>query len=90
MRSESKITDVLEAGPQYKSKVKFEVIEDISASHAWDSIFQATPYDYVVHVAAAAPYSKGNLHNDFIKPGVNGYVLSSVRSIAMLILFAGI
>jgi len=70
VRSESKITDVLAAGPQYKDKAKFAVVEDISSSDAWDSIFQATPFDYVVHVAAAIPFSDGSLQVGFIKPGV--------------------
>jgi len=59
--------------PEWAGKLDFAVVEDYASEGAFDAIFQAKAYDYIIHVAAplfgpdAIDYDK-----DYLRPGVVG------------------
>jgi len=73
VRRTSAGNDLLANHPEWSGKVAFEVVEDYARKGAFDDIFQARGYDYVVHTAAPMPKATAlNFDEDFLLPGVDG------------------
>ncbi|KAI7266165.1 hypothetical protein KC343_g1275 [Hortaea werneckii] len=73
VRRASAGNELLANYPEWNNKFDFEVVEDYTRKGAFDGIFQARDYDYVVHTAAPTP--KATAHDfdkDFLRPGVDG------------------
>lgn len=59
--------------PEWTKKFNFEVVEDYTRKGAFDNVFQAREYDYVVHTAAPMPKATAlDFDEDFLRPGVDG------------------
>ncbi|KAI7244519.1 hypothetical protein KC343_g649 [Hortaea werneckii] len=73
VRRTSAGNDLLANHPEWSGKVAFEVVEDYARKGAFDDIFQARGYDYVIHTAAPMPKATAlNFDEDFLRPGVDG------------------
>ncbi|KAI6815702.1 hypothetical protein KC365_g16122 [Hortaea werneckii] len=70
---------------EWNGKFDFEVVEDYGREGAFDAIFQARKYDYIVHTAAPMPKASAlDFDRDFLHPGVDGSLslLDSVHTYA--------
>ncbi|KAJ9609188.1 hypothetical protein H2200_006960 [Cladophialophora chaetospira] len=73
VRSQVKADDVFTAHPEFKTKVRLVAVPDMSASGAYDKIFEGTQFDFVIHTAAPVPDGGGkDFDKDFLEPGVQG------------------
>lgn len=78
LRSPQKASQILASGPvtalpqDIRSRLHTAVIPDLLAPTAYDEVFKANKFDYVVHVASPIPNGSPDHEEFLIKPAVQG------------------
>lgn len=74
VRSPTKAELVLSLHPEWKGKVEFVFVPEISTAGAFDQVIKATNHelDYVIHTASPVNFSVKDVKTDLIDPAVHG------------------
>ncbi|KAI9851188.1 MAG: hypothetical protein M1838_004298 [Thelocarpon superellum] len=73
VRSEDKAQQLLKKHAAWEGKVHFSFVPDLSASHAFDKLFDK-PYDFIVHTASPVTFKVNDIQKDLIDPAVQGTI----------------
>jgi len=71
-RDAVKAQKLYEIFPLYKNTVKFVSVSDFTVPGAFDKVFQADHFDYVMHTASPIPFAASDLKKEIIDPGPIG------------------
>ena len=76
VRSPSKGQALLSTHPEWEHKIKFVYVPDLTASNAFDKIFNKAPedggFDYVIHTASPVTFVVEDVERDLVEPAVKG------------------
>ncbi|KAI9641702.1 hypothetical protein NHQ30_009558 [Ciborinia camelliae] len=76
VRSPSKANQILELHPEWKGKVEFVFVPEITTPGAFDHVFKDQAkeggFDYVIHTASPVTFSAKDVKKDLIDPAVHG------------------
>jgi nucleoside-diphosphate-sugar epimerase len=72
VRTEEKAQNVISLHPSWKDHITWVYIADIGAAHAYDEVFQAGPFNYIIHTASPVDFSVTDFEAQMIAPAVKG------------------
>ncbi|APA13259.1 hypothetical protein sscle_10g080290 [Sclerotinia sclerotiorum 1980 UF-70] len=76
VRSSSKADQILELHPEWRGKVEFVFVPEITTPGAFDHVFKAQEekggFDYIIHTASPVTFSVKDVKKDLIDPAVHG------------------
>ncbi|KAG4025570.1 hypothetical protein MFRU_055g00430 [Monilinia fructicola] len=78
VRSSLKADQILEIHPEWKGKVEFVFVPEITTPGAFDHVFKDQAkkggFDYVIHTASPVTFSINDVKKDLIDPAVHGTI----------------
>jgi nucleoside-diphosphate-sugar epimerase len=83
VRSQAKAEQVLSDFPNYRSKLDFGIVPDITTPGAFDEVVKSTPpFDIVIHTASPFLYKVISSNLEFLDPAIKGTleILKSVKA----------
>ena len=77
VRSPSKAQALLSTHPEWEHKIKFVYVPDLTATIAFDEIFDKITedggaFDYVIHTASPVTFVVEDVERDLVEPAVKG------------------
>ena len=77
LRSPSKAQALLSTHPEWEGKVKFDYVPELTATNAFDGVFEKAMedgggFDYVIHTASPVTFVVQDVERDLVEPAVKG------------------
>jgi nucleoside-diphosphate-sugar epimerase len=72
VRTEQKAQEIIKLHPTWKNNITFVYIPDIAAEGAYDEAFRISEFDYIIHNASPLNFSAKEIHEEIIKPAIQG------------------
>ncbi|KAE8385372.1 NAD dependent epimerase/dehydratase [Aspergillus alliaceus] len=74
VRSHGKADDIIKTHPEWKDRVKFAIVADLSSAKPFDTIFQnaKNPFNYIIHTASPVRFQVTDIWKEMIEPAVMG------------------
>ncbi|KAH7139556.1 hypothetical protein B0J11DRAFT_589450 [Dendryphion nanum] len=72
VRSEKKGQQIIKLYPTWEPFVTFAIVSDITSPGAYDEIFKAHKFDYIIHNASPINFAAQDIEKDLVQPAIQG------------------
>lgn len=77
VRSQDKADDIIKTHPEWKDKINFAVVSDLTSQQPFDEIFDNAkqPFTFIIHAASPLKFDVEDIEKEMIEPATKGFAV---------------